>query len=120
MNGKEPMTLEQLAKEFDCHKERIRQIEQKALSKLRHPQKIKLLSPFKRHATFYCCYNCSRKKLLATEALQSEDGKMTACHDCARANQEVKWEPISEDIQFPKCRPKTKPETNTGKTEDLP
>lgn len=39
LNGGEPMTLEEVGKEFDVTRERIRQIEAKALRRLRHPSR---------------------------------------------------------------------------------
>jgi RNA polymerase primary sigma factor len=36
LNGEQPLTLEQVGKEFDLSRERIRQIEKEALEKLRH------------------------------------------------------------------------------------
>lgn len=41
-----PRTLEEVGKEFDVTRERIRQIEAKALRKLRHPQRSKKLKDF--------------------------------------------------------------------------
>ena len=41
-----PRTLEEVGKEFDVTRERIRQIETKALRKLRHPQRSKRLKDF--------------------------------------------------------------------------
>ncbi|WP_270474171.1 sigma-70 family RNA polymerase sigma factor [Clostridium cochlearium] len=46
LNSGEPMTLEQVGKEFDVTRERIRQIEAKALRKLRHPSRIKKLKDY--------------------------------------------------------------------------
>ena len=46
LNGGEPMTLEEIGKEFDVTRERIRQIEAKALRKLRHPTRIKKLKDY--------------------------------------------------------------------------
>ena len=43
--GKE-MTLEQVGKEFNVTRERIRQIESKALGKLRHPSRSRLLKDY--------------------------------------------------------------------------
>jgi predicted DNA-binding protein YlxM (UPF0122 family) len=40
------MTLEEIAKEFDITKERVRQIIHKALSKLRHPSRSCMLAEF--------------------------------------------------------------------------
>ena len=39
LTGEEPQTLEEVGKHFDLTRERIRQIEAKALSKLRHPSR---------------------------------------------------------------------------------
>ena len=41
-----PCTLEEVGKEFDVTRERIRQIEAKALRKLRHPSRSKKLKDF--------------------------------------------------------------------------
>ena len=45
VDGK-PHTLEEVGKEFDVTRERIRQIESKALRKLRHPSRSKKLRDF--------------------------------------------------------------------------
>jgi RNA polymerase sigma factor (sigma-70 family) len=47
----ESRTLEGIAVLFDVTRERIRQIGDKALRKLRHPSKIKLLKKYKEHTT---------------------------------------------------------------------
>lgn len=39
LNDKEPMTLEEIGKQFNVTRERIRQIKEKALRKLRHPNR---------------------------------------------------------------------------------
>jgi RNA polymerase primary sigma factor len=39
-------TLEEVGQDFDVTRERIRQIEAKALKKLRHPSRSKRLRPF--------------------------------------------------------------------------
>jgi RNA polymerase primary sigma factor len=39
-------TLEEVGKEFDVTRERVRQIEAKALRKLRHPSRSKILKDF--------------------------------------------------------------------------
>ena len=41
-----PRTLEEVGKEFNVTRERIRQIEAKALRKLRHPSRSKKLKDF--------------------------------------------------------------------------
>ena len=41
-----PRTLEEIGQIFDLSRERIRQIEMKALNKLRHPSKLEKLSPY--------------------------------------------------------------------------
>ena len=45
MDGR-PRTLEEVGKEFHITRERIRQIEAKALSKLRHPSRSKRLKDY--------------------------------------------------------------------------
>jgi RNA polymerase primary sigma factor len=42
-NTSKPMTLEEVGKHFDLTRERIRQIENKAIRKLRHPLRAKML-----------------------------------------------------------------------------
>ena len=42
----QPRTLEEVGKEFNVTRERIRQIEAKALRKLRHPSRSKKLKDF--------------------------------------------------------------------------
>lgn len=46
IGGNEPETLEEIAADFGVSRERIRQIEEKALYKLRHPSRRKLLQDF--------------------------------------------------------------------------
>jgi RNA polymerase primary sigma factor len=41
-----PRTLEEVGREFDITRERIRQIEAKALRKLRHPSRARLLKGY--------------------------------------------------------------------------
>src|ERR1035441_4190764 len=43
LDGKRPETLEKISRTFDITRERIRQIEEKALKKLRHPARRRLL-----------------------------------------------------------------------------
>ncbi|MBA3322925.1 MAG: sigma-70 family RNA polymerase sigma factor, partial [Pyrinomonadaceae bacterium] len=44
--GGEETTLEEVGQSFNVTRERIRQIEAKALKKLRHPSRARLLKPF--------------------------------------------------------------------------
>lgn len=46
LNGSKPLTLEEVGKNFGVTRERIRQIESKALRKLRHPSRKKKLQDF--------------------------------------------------------------------------
>ena len=46
LDNKEAMTLEKCAEEMNTGKERIRQIEAKAMRKLRHPERSKHLKEF--------------------------------------------------------------------------
>ncbi|WP_322819692.1 sigma-70 family RNA polymerase sigma factor, partial [Tepidiforma sp.] len=45
----EPQTLETIGKILGVTRERVRQIEAKALNKLRHPRTLRLLEPFRYH-----------------------------------------------------------------------
>ncbi len=46
LDGNKPMTLEDIGKQFGVTRERIRQIETKAMRKLRHPSRSKILKEF--------------------------------------------------------------------------
>jgi len=46
IDEKEDWTLEEIGKRFDVTRERIRQIEAKALAKLRHPKRAAELAPY--------------------------------------------------------------------------
>jgi RNA polymerase primary sigma factor len=46
LNGNEPMSLQQIGDKFDLSKERIRQIEKKAIRRLRHPSRSQKLKSF--------------------------------------------------------------------------
>ena len=45
MGKDDPMTLEEIGRKFSLTKERVRQIKEKALSKLRHPARRMQLDP---------------------------------------------------------------------------
>lgn len=51
LGGQEPHTLEEAGRAFDLSRERIRQIQNEALEKLRHPQIRRRLEPFLRVST---------------------------------------------------------------------
>ena len=44
--GEQPMTLEEIGERFDLTRERVRQIKEKAIRRLRHKQRSKLLKPY--------------------------------------------------------------------------
>jgi RNA polymerase primary sigma factor len=46
LNGADPQTLDEIAGMFDIHRERVRQIEQRALKKLKHPARAWLIRDF--------------------------------------------------------------------------
>lgn len=46
LDGQKPMTLEEIGKKFDVTRERIRQIEHRALQKLKNPDRVKHLLPY--------------------------------------------------------------------------
>lgn len=46
LNGKQPMTLEEIGEEFDLTRERVRQIKEKAIRRLRHTSRTKSLKPY--------------------------------------------------------------------------
>ena len=46
LNGYEPMSLQQIGDRFNLSKERIRQIEKKAIRRLRHPSRSTKLKSY--------------------------------------------------------------------------
>ena len=46
LNGDPPRTLEEVGREFGVTRERIRQIESKTMSKLRHPSRSQVLRDY--------------------------------------------------------------------------
>lgn len=52
LDGSEPMTLEEVGREMNVTRERIRQIEKKGLTKLKHTTRSRLLEPFMETARY--------------------------------------------------------------------
>ena len=48
LNGEEPMTLDQIGGRFGLTRERVRQIKEKALHRLRHPSRCDHLRSYSR------------------------------------------------------------------------
>ena len=48
LNGEEPMTLDQIGMRFGLTRERVRQIKEKALHRLRHPSRCDHLRTYSR------------------------------------------------------------------------
>ena len=48
LDGEEPMTLDQIGARFGLTRERVRQIKEKALHRLRHPSRCEQLRPYSR------------------------------------------------------------------------
>jgi RNA polymerase primary sigma factor len=46
LNGEHPMTLEEIGEKFNLTRERVRQIKEKAIRRLRHASKSKTLKPY--------------------------------------------------------------------------
>jgi RNA polymerase primary sigma factor len=46
LNGEHPMTLEEIGERFDLTRERVRQIKEKAIRRLRHTSRSKALKPY--------------------------------------------------------------------------
>jgi RNA polymerase primary sigma factor len=46
LNGEHPMTLEEIGEQFDLTRERVRQIKEKAIRRLRHTSRSKALKPY--------------------------------------------------------------------------
>ena len=46
LNGEHPMTLEEIGEKFDLTRERVRQIKEKAIRRLRHTSRSKALKPY--------------------------------------------------------------------------
>jgi RNA polymerase primary sigma factor len=46
LKGEEPMTLEEIAQRFGLTRERVRQIREKVISRLRHPSRAQRLRDF--------------------------------------------------------------------------
>jgi len=46
LNGKHPMTLEEIGERFDLTRERVRQIKEKAIRRLKHTSRSKILKTY--------------------------------------------------------------------------
>jgi RNA polymerase primary sigma factor len=46
INCKAPLTLEEIGEEFELTRERVRQIKEKAIKRLKHTSRCKLLKPY--------------------------------------------------------------------------
>jgi RNA polymerase primary sigma factor len=46
LNGKHPMTLEEISEQFDLTRERVRQIKEKAIRRLKHTSRSKILKSY--------------------------------------------------------------------------
>ena len=46
LNGKHPLTLEEIAEQFDLTRERVRQIKEKAIRRLKHTSRCKNLKSY--------------------------------------------------------------------------
>ena len=46
LNGTHPMTLEEIGEQFDLTRERVRQIKEKAIRRLKHTSRTKSLKPY--------------------------------------------------------------------------
>ena len=46
LNGKHPMTLEEIGETFDLTRERVRQIKEKAIKRLKHNTRSKILKSY--------------------------------------------------------------------------
>lgn len=46
LNGKHSMTLEEIGEKFNLTRERVRQIKEKAIRRLRHTSRSKALKPY--------------------------------------------------------------------------
>ena len=76
LDGGNPRTLEEVGKIFDITRERIRQIEAKALRKMRHPSRAKiLLSGF-----WTYCEECGSRFMTVPKGHYSDSSRL--CNDC--------------------------------------
>jgi DNA-binding CsgD family transcriptional regulator len=95
-----PLTLEQVGKEFDINSERVRQIEAKALRKLRHPRSSEGLKLVLDGASF-----SDDEVLRATESVQAYGKQLRlereAEWEARKKLEQLQWEKLTHPLPLP-------------------